>query len=89
MRGVGPFQGQALRWSPDPPDGLLIEVRVANQGTHAGRAKCELNALDGSGRVLRALSSLSPAVAGGASLTYETRMPAVPAPPVSIAVTCR
>ena len=89
MRGVGPFQGQALSWSPNPPDGLLIEVRVANQGTHAGRAKCELNALDASGRVLRALSSLSPSVPGRTSLTYEARMPAVPAQPASIAVACR
>ena len=89
MRGIGPFEGRVLRWIPDLPDGLLVEVQVANEGTRAGRAKCELSALVASGRVLRQISTLAPSVRGGASVRYEARMPAVPAPPVSIAVTCR
>ncbi|MGZ8563798.1 MAG: hypothetical protein ACXWWU_09295 [Candidatus Limnocylindria bacterium] len=89
MRGIGPFQGEALRWSPDPPDGVVVQVQVANQGTRTGRAKCELVAQDAAGRTLRQVSSISPSVAGGDSVTFDERMPGVPAPPVSIAVKCR
>ena len=89
LRGIGPFQGEALGWSRDPPDDIMVEVRVANQGTRTGRAKCQLSALDASGRVLREVSSISPSVAGGGSVTFDVRMPGVPSPPVSIAVTCR
>ena len=89
LRGIGPFQGEALGWSRDPPDGIMVEVRVANQGTRTGRAKCQLSALDASGRVLREVSSISPSVAGGGSVTFDERMPGVPSPPVGIAVTCR
>jgi hypothetical protein len=89
LRGIGPFNGQALQWSSDPPDGILVEVQVANQGTRAGRAKCKLSALDASNRVLRDWSALSPQVAGGGTVTFEERMPGVPAPPTSIIVTCR
>lgn len=89
LRGIGPFQGRALGWSADPPDGVVVQVQVANQGTRNGRAKCQLSALDAGGRVLREVSSVSPSVAGGASVTFEERMPGLPTPPVSIAVKCR
>lgn len=89
LRGIGPFQGRALGWSPDPPDAVVVQVQVANQGTKNGRAKCQLSALDAAGRVLREVSSVSPSVSGGASVTFEERMPGLPAPPVSIAVKCR
>ena len=67
LRGIGPFQGEALGWSPDPPDGVVVQVQVANQGTQAGRAKCELSALDAAGRVLREVSSVSPVGARAAA----------------------
>ena len=89
VRGIGPFRGEALTWSPDPPDGLVVQVQVSNQGTRSGRAKCELSALDASGRILREVSSLSPAVSGGGSVTFEERVPRVPEAPKSISVACR
>lgn len=89
MRGVGPFEGKVVRWSADPPDGVVVRLQVANQGTKGGRAKCELSALDTEGLVLRQVSSLAPAVAGGRATTYEERMPGLPETPASISVTCR
>lgn len=89
LRGIGPFRGEALAWSHDPPDGVIVRVQVANDGTQAGRAKCQLSALDASGRVLRETSTISPSVSGGGSITFQERMPAVAAPPTSIAVRCR
>jgi hypothetical protein len=89
MRGIGPFQGEALRWSPDPPDGVIVQVQVANQGTRAGRAKCDLSALDAVGDVLREVSSVSPSVPGGGVITYQARLPGLSAPAVSVSVACR
>jgi predicted nucleic acid-binding Zn ribbon protein len=89
LRGIGPFQGQALGWSPDPPDAVVVQVQVANEGTKNGRAKCELIALDAAGRVLRQVSSLAPSVAGGGQTTYQERMPGLSEPPTSISVKCR
>ena len=89
LRGIGPFRGEALGWTPDLPDGVIVQVQVANQGTQAGRAKCQLSALDPANRVLRDWSALSPRVPGGGTITFSERMPGVPAPPSSVTVTCR
>ena len=89
LRGIGPFQGEALRWSPDPPDGVIVQVQVANQGTRAGRAKCDLSALDAAGYVLREVSTVSPSVPAGGSITFAARLPGLPSAPVAIAVACR
>jgi len=89
LRGIGPFHGEALEWVSDPPDGVVVRVQVVNQGTQAGRAKCQLTALDASGRVLRERPTISPRVPGGGTTTFEERIPGMPAPPASIAVRCR
>jgi len=88
LRGIGPFHGEALRWSPDPPDGLIVQVQVANRGTRAGRAKCDLSALDAVGDVLREVSSVSPSVPGGGVITYVARLPGLSAPAASVSVAC-
>ena len=89
LRGIGPFHGEALEWVSDPPDGVIVRVQVVNQGTQAGRAKCQLTALDASGRVLRERPTISPQVPGGGTITFEGRIAGIAAPPVSIAVRCR
>ncbi|MDP9468925.1 MAG: hypothetical protein M3P32_09355, partial [Chloroflexota bacterium] len=89
LRGVGPFRGEALQWTSDPPDGLLVRVQVANQGTQGGRAKCQLRALDASERVLRDWPAVSPEVPGGSTITFEERIAGIPAAPVSVTVRCR
>ena len=88
LRGIGPFQGEALRWQSDPPDGAVVEVRVTNEGTRGGRAKCQLTALDAAGRVLRTRSSISPQVPAGGTITFTDRIPGLPAAPDSIGVSC-
>ena len=88
LRGIGPFTGEALGWSPDPPDGVVVEVRVTNDGSKAGRAKCQLTARDAGERVLRVRSTVSPQVPGGATITFEERIPGLVSEPASIGVTC-
>ena len=89
LRGIGPFRGEALRWGSDPPDGVLVQVQVTNEGDKAGRAKCQLTARDSGQQVLRTRSAVSPQVPAGGTITFSERMPGVPAPPTSITVTCR
>ena len=88
LRGIGPFHGEALSWRGDPPDGVLVEVRVANDGTKAGRAKCQLTARDAAERVLRVRATVSPSVPGGGAITFAERIPGLPALPASVLVAC-
>ena len=88
IRGIGPFHGEALRWGSDPPDAIVVEVEVTNQGTREGRAKCQLTARDGSNLVLRIRSAISPPVQGGDSVTFSERIPGLSRAPASVAVSC-
>jgi hypothetical protein len=38
LRGIGPFHAKTLGWSSDPPDAVLVELQVTNEGTRPGRA---------------------------------------------------
>lgn len=88
LRGIGPFRGEAVRWGSDPPDAVVVELRVTNEGTRAGRAKCQLTARDGLNLVLRIRSTVSPPVEAGSTVTYTERIPGLPEAPASVGVSC-
>jgi len=88
LRGIGPFRGEALRWGSDPPDAVLVEVRVTNEGTRAGRAKCQLTARDGLNLVLRIRPTVSPPIEPGSTVTFTERIPGLPQAPASVGVSC-
>lgn len=88
LRGIGPFRGEALRWGSEPPDAVVVELQVTNEGTRSGRAKCQLTARDGSNLVLRTRSTLSPQVTGGGTVTFTERIPGLPVAPASVGVSC-
>jgi len=88
LRGIGPFRGEAVRLNSDPPDAVLVELRVTNEGTRTGRAKCQLTARDGLNLVLRIRSTVSPPVEAGQTITYTERIPGLPQAPASVGVTC-
>lgn len=88
MRGVGPFHGEALQWTAQPPRGLLVRVQVENEGNTAGRAKCQLTARDGAERMLGISSTISPQVPGGGAITFEERIAGLSVAPASVAVAC-
>jgi predicted nucleic acid-binding Zn ribbon protein len=88
LRGIGPFRGETLGWSADPPDAVVVELKVTNEGTRQGRAKCQLTARDASDLVLRIRSTVSPEVRGGGTLTFTERIPGLPVAPASVAVSC-
>ncbi|MEP7040711.1 MAG: hypothetical protein ABI864_03960 [Chloroflexota bacterium] len=88
LRGIGPFRGEALRWDADPPDAVVVELQVTNEGTRTGRAKCQLTARDGSNLVLRIRSTVSPPVDAGRTVTFTERIPGLPQAPASVGVDC-
>ena len=88
LRGIGPFHGDVLTWGSAPPDAILVEVQVTNQGTRAGRAKCQISARDATDMVLRIRATVSPQVQGGATVTFTERIPGLAEVPASVAVSC-
>jgi predicted nucleic acid-binding Zn ribbon protein len=88
LRGIGPFQGSALGMRADPPDGVLVTIRLANEGTKAGRATCLLVARDSAGNSVANHSVVSPQVPGGGAITFDERIPGLPVAPAEVGVSC-
>jgi hypothetical protein len=88
LRGVGPYSAQVVAVAPGAAD-AAITIAVTNQGTKAGRAKCQLVANDSQGRSLQSLSVVSPIVPGGQRITFDERMPGLAAQPQSVSVACQ
>ena len=88
LRGIGPFHGTLLGWTADPPDAVVVQVEVTNQGTKQGRAKCELIARDAGDLVLRVRSTVSPLVQGGATIRFSERIAGLAQEPSSVTASC-
>jgi hypothetical protein len=89
MRGVGPFGSQVARFQVSDQAGVVATIRVTNQGTKAGRAKCQLTARDASGGALGVSSATSPEVGPGASVTFSAQLSGVGSEASSISVACQ
>jgi hypothetical protein len=89
QRGGGPYLGSVVDMRLDPPDGVMVSASVLNQGASPGRARCEIEAQDAAGSVLRSVTVLSPAVAPGTSVTFEGRLPGLTHLPARVTLDCR
>ena len=87
MRGVGPYSAEVRDVATADP-GYTITIDVTNQGTAAGRAKCQVIALDGEGRQLRAANAISERLDGGATATVTFTIPGLEVEPASVTTTC-
>jgi predicted nucleic acid-binding Zn ribbon protein len=88
LRGVGPYAAEVRAVVPDAPDGAIVTFLVANQGTSRGFAKCQLQALDATGRVLRSRSVVAGPLDGGASRSFSERIPGLAAMPALVTASC-
>lgn len=88
LRGIGPFGGEVLSVISDPPDGVVATVQVTNEGSKAGRAKCQLTARDAGGATLRVRDIVSAQVAAGASIRFDERIPGLPVEPAAVVIFC-
>ena len=76
LRGVGPYGAEVRGVAPAEPIGYAITYAVTNEGTRAGRAKCQLVALDADGRRLRTQNTLTSQIAGGSTVELTEPIPA-------------
>ena len=88
LRGVGPYGAEVLSVEPAEPVGFAITYAVTNEGTRAGRAKCQLVALDADGRRLRTRGTVTSQIAGGASAELIETIPGLEIKPADVTISC-
>ncbi|HET8570956.1 MAG TPA: hypothetical protein VFN14_03625 [Candidatus Limnocylindria bacterium] len=86
LTGVGPYSANVVGVQ-NAAGGVQATVSVSNEGTKAGRAKCQLIAHDAQGRSLQSRSIVSPQVPGGQSVTFDELVPGV-VDPADVTVAC-
>ncbi|MGH2357199.1 MAG: DUF4307 domain-containing protein [Candidatus Limnocylindria bacterium] len=88
LRGVGPYAAEVTGLAPAAPAGYEVTLSVTNEGTRAGRAKCQILALDTSGARLRTRSVVIGPVEGGQTLTVTETIAGLVQEPASVTATC-
>jgi predicted nucleic acid-binding Zn ribbon protein len=89
MRGVGPYDARVVSVVPAPPGAVDVTLEVENRGTARGYAKCQLQALDASDRVVRVQPMQAGPLEGGATQTVTEHFPGLAEVPQTVAVDCR
>jgi hypothetical protein len=87
--GVGPWTADVVDVGPVAEAAVVVTVTVENEGTRAGRARCELTAVTDAGSPLARTVALSPQVAPGASLPFDTQIPGLLSDPARVVVRCQ
>ena len=87
--GAGPFTGDVLAVGPVAEASVVVTVLVDNQGTRAGRARCELTAVNGAGSPVARTVALSPEVPPGQSVPFDAQIPGIAADPAEVVVRCQ
>jgi predicted nucleic acid-binding Zn ribbon protein len=88
LRGVGPYAAEVRGIAPADPVGYTITYAVTNEGSRAGRAKCQLVALDANGQRLRTQGSVTLQIPGGASAELTETISGLETLPASVTITC-
>lgn len=88
MRGVGPYAAEVVGVEPADPIGYSVTYAVTNEGTRAGRAKCQLVALGAAGERLRARNAVTAPIEGGSTERHTETIPGLQDQPASVSVTC-
>ena len=88
LRGVGPFRAETISFQPTAGNVLDVTLSITNQGTKEGHAKCQLIALDASGRQLQSSNLVSAAVPAGGQIAERGQIPGVAQPADRVRVIC-
>jgi len=88
LRGVGPYAAEVRGVEATDPIGYAITFAVTNEGTKAGRAKCQLVALDADGRQLRTRGTVTSQIAGGSTVELTEAIPGLDVEPATVNVRC-
>lgn len=88
LQGVGPYAAEVNAVEPADPVGFTITYTVRNEGTAAGRAKCQLTARDDDGRQLRVRNALTVQIPGGEAAEGQETIHGLEAEPASVSIRC-
>jgi predicted nucleic acid-binding Zn ribbon protein len=88
QRGVGPYEAEVRGVEPADPIGYAITYAVTNEGTKAGRAKCQLVALDGGGHQLRTRGTVTSQISGGSTVELTETIPGLEVEPAAVNIAC-
>ena len=87
LRGVGPYEAEVHAVTFAAP-GYAVTYSVTNEGTRAGRAKCQLIALGASGERLRSRLTLTASIDGGATAEQTETIPGLVDEPAEVTISC-
>jgi len=87
LRGVGPYAAEVREVAFADP-GYAISFAVTNEGTKAGRAKCQLTALAETGRRLRTANTITAQIPGGGTTEQTEEIRGLQEEPASVSVSC-
>jgi hypothetical protein len=87
--GVGPFSASVTIVDAVAEAAVVVTVEVANDGSRAGRARCELTAIDDTGSPVARTVALSPTVPPGQSIPFDAQIPGVTVDPARVVVRCQ
>lgn len=88
LRGVGPYAAEVRGVTDVRPVGYEVTFLVTNEGSSAGRAKCQLVAVDGAGQRLRARNTVTEQIPGGQSVEATATLPDLDEAPADVSVSC-
>ena len=88
LQGVGPYAAEVSGVEPADPAGFTITYTVRNEGTAAGRAKCQLTARGEDGRQLRVRNTLTTQIPGGEEAQGQETIPGLEVEPASVTIRC-
>lgn len=72
--GVGPFRSQVVSRSVDTTTGaLVVELRVHNDGSRGGKARCQVRAVKPDGSLVSSAVQLTPTIPGHGDVTIQQR----------------
>ncbi|TME30719.1 MAG: DUF4307 domain-containing protein [Chloroflexi bacterium] len=89
MRGIGPFRADVVGFEVNQQGAVLATARVTNEGTRAGRAKCQFTARDAAGGELGAVSTVSTQATPGAAVLVPAVIPGAGGQAASVTVSCQ
>lgn len=89
LGGVGPFSAEVVAVGPVAETSVVVTVEVANEGTRAGRARCELTAVNAEGSPVARTVALSPEVPPGGSVPFDARIPGLTVHPSRVVARCQ
>jgi len=72
-QGVGPFRSDVVGQHAGSGGAVVVQVRVANDGHRAGKARCRVTGVAPDGSLRNSEVLLSPTVPGGGSVTFPLR----------------